>query len=63
MFFKQVKRHGDNFSYVIADETTKEAAVVDPSFNAEVITEILKKLQAEIYNKHSWPRRPHSEQQ
>lgn len=43
MFFKQVKRHGDNFSYVIADETTKEAAVVDPSFNAEVITEILKK--------------------
>lgn len=42
MFFKQIKHHGDNFSYVIADEATKEAAVVDPSFNAETITKILK---------------------
>lgn len=42
MFFKQIKHYGDNFSYIIADEATKEAAVVDPSFNAETITKILK---------------------
>lgn len=42
MFFKQVKQYGDNFSYVIADETTMEAAVVDPSFNAETLTKLLK---------------------
>lgn len=42
MFFKQIKHVGDNFSYIIADETTKEAAVVDPSFNAEAITKLLK---------------------
>lgn len=42
MFFKQVKHQGDNFSYIIADETTKEAAVVDPSFNADAITKILR---------------------
>ena len=37
MFFKQIQQHGDNFSYVIADEKTKEAAVVDSSFNASAI--------------------------
>lgn len=42
MFFKQIKHYGDNFSYLIADETTKEAAVVDPSFNVEIITKLLK---------------------
>ncbi|HVP26511.1 MAG TPA: MBL fold metallo-hydrolase [Candidatus Bathyarchaeia archaeon] len=42
MYFKQIKHRGDNFSYIIADETTKEAAVVDPSFNADVITQFLK---------------------
>jgi hydroxyacylglutathione hydrolase len=42
MFFKQVKQYGDNFSYIIADETTNEAAIVDPSFNAEILTRILK---------------------
>lgn len=42
MFFKQIKHQGDNFSYVIADETAKEAAVVDPSFNADAIIHILK---------------------
>ncbi|MCW3995891.1 MAG: MBL fold metallo-hydrolase [Candidatus Bathyarchaeota archaeon] len=34
MIFKQVQVHGDNFSYIIADETTREAAVVDSSYNA-----------------------------
>lgn len=42
MFFKQVIQRGDNFSYIIADDTTKEAAVVDPSFNADAIIRILK---------------------
>lgn len=42
MFFKQVKHMGDNFSYVLADEATKEAAVVDPSFNADAIRKIVR---------------------
>lgn len=42
MFFKQIQQHGDNFSYIIGDETTKEAAVVDSSFNAGEIIRILK---------------------
>ena len=42
MFFKQIQQHGDNFSYIIADETTKEAAVVDSSFNASKIIQVLK---------------------
>ena len=42
MFFRQVQQHGDNFSYIIADDTTREAAVVDPSFNAGEIIHILK---------------------
>jgi glyoxylase-like metal-dependent hydrolase (beta-lactamase superfamily II) len=42
MFFKQVQQHGDNFSYIIADESVKEAAVVDSSFNSGEIIKILK---------------------
>jgi glyoxylase-like metal-dependent hydrolase (beta-lactamase superfamily II) len=42
MFFKQVKHMGDSFSYVLADEATKEAAVVDPSFNADAIMKIVR---------------------
>jgi len=42
MFFKQIKHRGDNFSYVIADETTKQAIVVDPSFNADAIIPLLR---------------------
>ena len=42
MFFRQVQQHGDNFSYIIADDATREAAVVDPSFNAGEIIRILK---------------------
>lgn len=42
MFFKQVRRHGDNFSYVIADEQTCDAAVVDPSFNVAEIARVLR---------------------
>jgi len=42
VFFKQVQQHGDNFSYIIADELTGEAAVVDSSYNADEIIKILK---------------------
>ena len=45
MFFKQIQRHGDNFSYVIGDESTKEAAVVDSSYNADVIAQIMKNME------------------
>ncbi len=36
--------HGDNFSYLIADTETKEAAVVDSSYNA---SEIIKTIKAQ----------------
>jgi len=55
MFFKQIKHHGDNFSYIIADEATKETAIVDSSFNSDEISRILKeqKLKAKyIINTH-----------
>lgn len=42
MLFKQIKLHGDNFSYIVADDKTKEAAVVDPSFNADAIARLSK---------------------
>lgn len=42
MFFRQIQRHGDNFSYIIADETSKEAVVVDSSYNAGEIIRTLK---------------------
>jgi hydroxyacylglutathione hydrolase len=42
MFFRQVHQHGDNFSYIIADDATREAAIVDSSYNAGEITRILK---------------------
>ncbi len=56
MFFGQVKERGDNFSYIIADEEKGEAAVVDPSFNAEVIIRILKEKGFRlkyIFNTHN----------
>jgi hydroxyacylglutathione hydrolase len=42
MIFNQIQQHGDNFTYLIADEKTKEAAVVDSSYNADEIIKILK---------------------
>ena len=48
MFFKQVIQRGDNFSYIIADDTTKEAAVVDPSFNADAIIRILRDQNLDV---------------
>ncbi len=42
VYFKQIQQHSDNFSYIMADESTKEAAVVDSSFNASEIIKIIK---------------------
>jgi len=42
MLFKQIKYRGDNFSYIIADEGTKEAVVVDPSYNEDALTLFIK---------------------
>jgi glyoxylase-like metal-dependent hydrolase (beta-lactamase superfamily II) len=42
MFFKQIQQHGDNFSYIMADENSNQAAVVDSSFNSGEIIKILK---------------------
>ncbi len=55
MFFKQIQQHSDNFSYIVADEATKEAAVVDSSYNADEIIKAIKneKLQLKyIINTH-----------
>ena len=48
MFFKQIRHIGDNFSYVVAEESTKEAAVVDPSFNSEAIIQLTRKYGLNI---------------
>jgi len=42
MFFRQIQQHSDNFSYIIADEDSKEATVVDSSYNADELTKIIK---------------------
>lgn len=42
MLFKQIKHKSDNFSYIVADDASKETAVVDPSFNSDAIIPILK---------------------
>jgi hydroxyacylglutathione hydrolase len=62
LFFKQLQRHGDNFSYIIADEDTKETAVVDASYNADALENIIKTHNFTlkyIFNTHGHP--DHSE--
>jgi hydroxyacylglutathione hydrolase len=56
MFFKQIQQHGDNFSYIIADEITREAAVIDSSYNAGEITRVIKAKDLQlkyVINTHS----------
>jgi glyoxylase-like metal-dependent hydrolase (beta-lactamase superfamily II) len=43
MFLKQLKWHGDNFSYTIADQGTREAVIVDAGFKTEEIKNVLIK--------------------
>jgi hydroxyacylglutathione hydrolase len=42
MFFRQIQQHSDNFTYIMADEETREAAVVDSSYNADEIIKTMK---------------------
>ena len=42
MFFRQIRGDGNNFSYVFADEVTREAAVVDSSFNLAEIERVVE---------------------
>jgi len=56
VLFRQIKHNFDNFSYIVADGATKEAAVVDPSFNLDAIVPILKDQSLSvkyIVNTHS----------
>ena len=46
--FRQIKCRGDNFSYVIVDETTKEAAIVDPSFNADALIQFARDQKLKV---------------
>ncbi len=48
MFFEQVKHRGDNFSYIVADDVSKEAAVIDPSFNGAEIIRLSRSRQLNI---------------
>ena len=50
MFFRQIQQHGDNFSYLIADEAMREAAVVDSSYNAGEITRLIKEENFALKN-------------
>ena len=55
MFFRQVKQNSDNFSYIIADTASREAAVVDTSFNFDELARIIaeEKFQLKyIINTH-----------
>ena len=42
MFFRQIQQHSDNFSYIVADDITRDTAAIDSSYNAGEITRILK---------------------
>ena len=48
MFFKQIKRVGDNFSYIIAEEESGAACVIDSSFNSQKIIEVVKEKKLTI---------------
>lgn len=48
LLFKQIKHQGDNFSYIIADEDTKETAIVDPSFNTDAIVKLIKEQGLQV---------------
>jgi glyoxylase-like metal-dependent hydrolase (beta-lactamase superfamily II) len=57
MILKQIPSGYDrNFSYLIIDEKTKEAAVIDPSVDTSLIKSNIKDLQVKyIINTHSHP--------
>jgi len=47
---------GRNFAYIFGDETTREAAVIDPGYNTEEILKQIQQLKVQvkyIFNTHS----------
>jgi hydroxyacylglutathione hydrolase len=48
LFFKQIRLSGDNFSYIIADDESKETAVIDPSYDVDAITSILREQNLRV---------------
>lgn len=49
MIFEQIKAvNGDNFSYVVGDEATKEVVVVDPSFSAEQLIRFAERRRFKV---------------
>ncbi len=56
MFLKQVRVGGDrNFGYLVADEETKQAAVIDPAYSPEQIVALARQRDYEIvyvFNTH-----------
>ena len=49
MFVKQFNVGGDrNFGYLVADETTKTAAIIDPSYSPEIIIDFAEDNGYEI---------------
>lgn len=42
MIIRQIKEHGDNFSYLLFDEASREGAVIDPSYNAQSIIDLAR---------------------
>ncbi len=57
MFLRQVRiKSSDNFGYLLADEKTGYAAVVDPSYDARELQRIAKERRYKIiyiFNTHS----------
>jgi glyoxylase-like metal-dependent hydrolase (beta-lactamase superfamily II) len=56
MYVKQFRTGGDrNFGYLVADETTRKAAVIDPSYSPELIVDFAHENRYEIvyvFNTH-----------
>lgn len=55
LFFRQIKAHGDNFSYVFGPEDAHELAIVDCSYNAQELIRLIKEKESNltyIFNTH-----------
>jgi hydroxyacylglutathione hydrolase len=48
LLFSQIQKHGDNFSYIVADSETREAIVVDSSYNADVLIKTINAQNLEL---------------
>lgn len=57
MIFEQIKAmNGDNFSYIVGDEASREVMIVDPNFSAEQLIRFIEKNKLKVkyvLNTHS----------